>query len=232
MMEVAYLDGSPLTELGPGEDPNWAPDGRRILYRGESGTDMGVYYIGAQFQRDPVPVSGRIAGSQSYGYWEPQWAPGGPGGDRSFTSPDGDWVAFYGPDFDIWITHTVVRAGSAPADVRVKVASDPANEYFPMWAPDGEHIVFSRVVDTANNLIQAVVIDPDGANPRTLESEPLVGVQLVWSPDGNWLIGSPPIDEAGLSNEILVLDAFGTEPPRRLAAPGEAGFASWQRLAP
>jgi len=63
---------------------------------------------------------------------------------------------------------------------------DPAQDGFPSWSPDGEHIVFSRYGgDNAPEKTGLWLVSPDEGEPRRLTT--VIGEHPDWSPDGRYI---------------------------------------------
>ncbi len=97
-------------------------------------------------------------------------------------SPDGTRFAFVwdgeqGDNRDIYATRL-----SAGAPFRL--TSDPAEDHFPVWSPDGSWIAFRRSTRGG----QAIYVIPsDGGAERKLMDLEGTGTGASWSPDGQWL---------------------------------------------
>jgi Tol biopolymer transport system component/predicted Ser/Thr protein kinase len=97
-------------------------------------------------------------------------------------SPDGNWIAFAwdsenGANFDIYVKE-VGGAGSS------RLTTDPANDLFPTWSPDGRQIAFIRVTGERNALY--VVSALGGGEQKLTEYRGAYpfGGGLSWSADG------------------------------------------------
>ena len=118
-------------------------------------------------------------------------------------SPDGEQVAFSwegerfpegeNPNYDIWVK--MVGASETR-----RLTTDPGDDAFPAWSPDGRLIAFRRVrsaragltlpITTAEPSLAATLhlVSPLGGPDRKLSDFPAAwSSQLSWSPDGHGL---------------------------------------------
>ena len=80
---------------------------------------------------------------------------------------------------------------------RRQLTSGPARELQPTWSPDGTRLAYQSLAAHAN-LVDLVVIDADGSNPRVVASKPAtIGIpgfptvswwQVSWAPDSRRLV--------------------------------------------
>jgi dipeptidyl aminopeptidase/acylaminoacyl peptidase len=64
----------------------------------------------------------------------------------------------------------------------VRLTTDPGNDLFPAWSPEGSKLVF---LSTRTGVSQVWVMDADGGNPQQLTTDPAPKDQVPdWSPDG------------------------------------------------
>ena len=101
-------------------------------------------------------------------------------------------IAFYsnrGGDFDIYVMNP---DGS---DVS-QLTNNPADEYLPLWSPDGTRITFGRCMGTCD----VVVINADGSGETVVTNDGFPG---AWSPDGNRIA-------FGRSDGIFVVNVDGS----------------------
>jgi len=129
-------------------------------------------------------------------------------------SPDGAEIAYASdsdatgvdPNFDIYVV---------PADggtARNLTADNPANDYAPLYSPDGKQIAFlrQRIKDFYADKARLMLLGRGAEGPRDLTEGWDRSVQgLVWSPESNALFGS--IEDAGTSR-IYRFDVTGGQP--------------------
>ena len=183
---VAEVDGSNVRRLtrGPGfkYDPDWSPDGNRLLYRyeppvGTSESSGGLVVMRAD-GRGAVDIAKRlnmIAGPAS-------WA------------PSGKWITFSGArkgERNVGIY--VVRPNSTGLR---RLTPRKWEAQYPAWSPDGKKIAFTYVKNGAFNVY---VTNAEGSGVKQLTTGGFDNWP-VWSPDskqiafnrgeGIWIVGA------------------------------------------
>lgn len=166
---VADVDGSNVRRLtrGPGfkYDPDWSPDGNRLLYRfeppvGTSESSGGLVVMRAD-GRGAVDIAKRlnmIAGPAS-------WA------------PSGEWITFSGArkrERNVGIY--VVRPNSTGLK---RLTPRKWEAQYPAWSPDGKKIAFTYVKNGGFNVY---VMNADGSGVKQLTRGGFDNWP-VWSPD-------------------------------------------------
>jgi Tol biopolymer transport system component len=107
-------------------------------------------------------------------------------------SPDGERVAYSwaGPKSDNWDIYVkAIGTGTTP----LRLTQDKANDWGPVWSPDGRQIAFVRELDTGAAIYtvpsfggqERRLIDVAGAVHSPSDGS-LIAF-LSWSPDGEWL---------------------------------------------
>jgi Tol biopolymer transport system component len=88
--------------------------------------------------------------------------------------------------------------------------SPDANEWGPVWSPDGRRIAYSS---DENGVPQLFVMDADGSNPRNLSD--IWGEYPAWSPDGSRIAFASAMGGSTLFGDpdydVFVMDAGGSE---------------------
>jgi Tol biopolymer transport system component len=105
--------------------------------------------------------------------------------------------------------------------------SPDANEWGPVWSPDGRQIAYSS---DENGMPQLFVMDADGSNARQLSD--VWGEYPAWSPDGSRIAfassmgGSTPFGDPDY--DVWVMDADGTDEVNLTDSPdSNDGYPTW-----
>jgi Tol biopolymer transport system component len=187
-----------------------------LLFLREGGTLMAQPLDAGTFDLagEPSPVAEQVGSFRRYGYFSasasgvlayrpgtmlantqlmwfdregrPQGSLGPPGLYQDLAlSPDGKRAAVNAGDprsgnADIWLLD-VARG------VPQRFTSDPAQDWFPVWSPDGSRLVFSSARDGPGNIYQNVSGGLLNEELLLLKSD-LAKFPLDWSPDGRFLI--------------------------------------------
>ena len=116
---------------------------------------------------------------------------------------------------DIWTMH-------ADGSRRRKLTSHPAEDFDPVWSPDGMRIAFRTHRDGDE---EVYVMRADGSGERNLTRSPTSEYSPAWSPDGTMIAFAS--DRDGDPNEIYVMDADGSNPTRITDQPGIDEYPAW-----
>ncbi|MFZ5917074.1 MAG: tetratricopeptide repeat protein [Chloroflexota bacterium] len=180
---VMNADGSEPRQLTfnqlTDESPNWAPDGRQIVFMREVGGNKSLATIDVQsgeethLRLEPSDISFRDDDEM----W-PAW------------SPDGKWIVFqanWSGDNEIWLV-------SADLSQKYPLTDNSDSDEMPSWSADGRWVVYHsnasgvyqlwafQVFDEAGNLL----VDR-GGKPERLTLNQNNNRRPVWSPVGGML---------------------------------------------
>jgi Tol biopolymer transport system component len=86
------------------------------------------------------------------------------------------------------------------------LTQNAANDYFPMWSPDGSKIVFASNRDSSNEIY---LMDNNGGNLVNLTNHPANDSYPSWSPDGNSIAFLRDTIREGIRSEIYIMDTNG-----------------------
>jgi serine/threonine-protein kinase len=118
-------------------------------------------------------------------------------------APDGRRLAMDisdGNQADVWV-HDAMR------DTLSRLTFDPADDRRPVWTPDGQRIVFSRVIGTTSNLYwQRIDVAGDVQRLTESKNEQLPG---SWHPSGKLLAFTENNPET--RNDIMILSMEGDQ---------------------
>lgn len=207
--------------------PSWSPDGKRLLViRDSCHAPYDCTAVGPS-----LLATVRTDGSDVHEIPMDQAAVDGGLGELTW-SPDGKWIAFFGPDGELMLVNPDGEA------VR-KIA---AAGYDFTWSPDGSKLTFLSV-DEKNDFRQEIVVLDVATGARTTLPAPRRKTISVpaWSPNGKQLAylqsrAGMPKSEHGCGGEmpmdLWVMNADGTNPHRVSKGDGIYGQPAWGTFRP
>jgi TolB protein len=148
------------------DDPDWSPDGQKIVYTSHAVTDdptnsatAEIYVINADGTGRPVRLTNNTEEERS-----PAW------------SPDGKRIVFScrrgGPDFEICVMN-------ADGTGQVQLTDNNVPDLTPSWSPDGKRIVFHRRVG-GRGQFQLFLVNADGTGEVQLTFPPGLNAFPNW----------------------------------------------------
>ena len=155
-----------------------------IAYRGAS---AGAQRQFAWFDRSGKET-GKVGEAVSTGLGQPS------------LSPDGHRVAFYRSSSgspDVWVLDT--RRGAFS-----RFTTDPADDVFPVWSPDGSRIVFSSNRRGTHELYQKALVGERSEELLLSTGQPISATD--WSRDGHFIIFTSRDPKSGFDIWALPLD--------------------------
>jgi Tol biopolymer transport system component len=106
----------------------------------------------------------------------------------------------------------------------IRLTTDPAPDFDPVWSPDGTQIAF-RSHRHVNGDVEVYVMDADGSNQTNLTNDPASDYSPAWSPDGTQIAFASNRD--GDPNEIYVINVDGSNARRVTDNPGIDEYPTW-----
>ena len=147
------------THSAADEDPDWSPDGSRIVFTSERTGNRDVFVMNGD---GSSPTRLTTAAQDDY---QPAW------------SPDGTRIAFVSERDGNPEIYLIRADGANP----VRLTQHPAAETQPAWSPDGTRIVFRSTRDLNGEIY---VMNADGSGLTRLTTSTRDEADPVWSPDG------------------------------------------------
>ena len=105
----------------------------------------------------------------------------------------------------------------------IRLTNNAAEDYCPVWSPDGTKIAFMSLRDGNQEIY---VMNADGTNQMNLTNNPALDRDPTWSPDGSKIVFTSNRDG---NYEIYVMNADGTNQIRLTNNPSYDGYPSWSR---
>jgi Tol biopolymer transport system component len=135
-------------------------------------------------------------------------------------SPNGTRIAFFGrlpgdTNDDLFLINT-------DGTGLVRLTSDPGNDQYPAWSPDGSKLAF---LSTRSGIAQVWVMNANGGNPQQLTSDPAPKDQVPdWSPGGTKIAYASYATGGG---DIYVMGADGSDQTQLTTDPARDLGPAW-----
>jgi TolB protein len=161
--------------------PSFSPDGRKMIFSayGERSGQWEMVVIDVD-----NPARRKFLGFGLFAAWSPN-------GDKILFQRAREWGTHW---FSVWTLDLV--DGEAQRFTEI-VACTNAAAIMPNWSPDGQHIVFSTVLNPGSDDQAAIpqqgdvwIVRADGTGRSNLTSSPYTNLQPVWASNGSILFVS------------------------------------------
>jgi len=201
--------GEGQASLGAGKNPDWSPDGRKIVFTaGGPSNDQGIFLAnddGTARVRINIPRVNDGPGVESF--------------QTPVFSPDGTKIAYVrdkANKFDIFV---VDINGSGQR----RLTANAGKNILPAWSPDGQKLLFASDRDSGGRMnIFSMATDGSGVQQVTRRNS--MTTTPCWSPDGTRIAFSSV--EAG-NTDVFVMD-LATENVRNITrSPGIDSRPNW-----
>ena len=205
------LDGTNARALpqppGSNTHPVWSPDGSRIAFVNQEGSDASTLWV------MNADGTGTMEVPTGFGVDQPTW------------SPDGTQIAFLGtrdpntsPSSESGI-FIVPAAGGEP-----RLVLPGLHWQQPDWSPDGSQLVVIGS-ETGTDVFDVYLVRPNGSDLTRLTDDGWNYASPAWSPDGRTIAFSRSSEDS--EPDVYVMDADGTNLRQLTSRPGWDSLPIW-----
>lgn len=183
--KTSELDPIPL-ELKNVEEPEWSPDGTKILFDAREGRNRDLYMLDSISETVTRLTAGPA--KEDHGSW----------------SPDGNRIAYqsqFEGNTDVYVMNA---DGSNPK----RLTHNSARDGWPDWSPDGSQIVFSS---ERSGHREIYLMNTDGSGQTRLTHTEFPSTDPAFSPDGSKIAFNSDRDG---NSEIYIMNSDGSNPIR------------------
>jgi TolB protein len=194
---------------------SWSPDGQKIAFTSERDGNYQIYILFMDGKTDPINLM-----QDNYFYTYPDW------------SADGQWLVFSSDrsgHWDIWkvnvaecLESRLSGQGDFEACQPQQLTTNPDDDFFPRWSPDGSHIALSSRRNANRDIY---IIDADGNNATRITTAASNDSNPIWALNGETLIISRRLQTEW---DLFMVNSDGSDMRQLTNSPGEDRFGDWR----
>jgi len=199
-IQTMNADGSGVQTVTPnGSTPAWSPDGTRIAFIVNDGSDNEIFVMNA----NGTGITQLTSNSADDG--GPTW------------TADGTRIGFHSNSTGVYQIYTISPTGGSPT----ALTSGVGGNFTPSWSPNGAKIAFTSTRDGQNEIY---VMNADGSSQTRLTLDNEWNYDATWSPDGTRIAYT----HGSTIPDIFAMNADGSNPVNLTNTPTAAeASAAW-----